>query len=155
MRASSGDRWLLAAIAVPPAILTVASGVVLLAAAFGAEPLWRIDAVTMAEAAARRDGALVVQLIREGHSPNERLLVSPGILAEKAVVVLPLEAAVAADRSEVVEALLTHGAVYPGGPSGLRCLAVQAGADEVVGFLDRRFGTGTATAGCDSMTLPW
>jgi hypothetical protein len=138
-----------------PLLAFVATVAVLLLQFAGIEPLWRIDPVTMSEAAALRDGATVIRLIRDGGDPNAPAAVRAEIVAQKPLLLTPLEAAIRERREEVVEILLEHGAMHPRGADALRCLAAAVGADGVAALLDQRYGTEPSTIDCRTVPIPW
>jgi hypothetical protein len=150
----SAVPWCLLAAGLP-LLLAIVSAAVLVMAAAGYEPLWEPPAVTMSEAAALRDAATALQLIRAGHNPNDRYPVRAGIIRSHEVVLTPLEAAVAARREEVVQALLAHRAKHPGGIEALRCLAAASGALTVVAYLDGAFGAPASEPACGRVEVPW
>jgi hypothetical protein len=73
----------------------------------GLHPLWRAEPLNMSEAAAYRDAARVLELIRAGEDPDARRPVHRGPVFSRDVMLTPLEAAVAAGRAEVVEVWLS------------------------------------------------
>jgi hypothetical protein len=73
--------------------------------------LWPPDQVTLAEAIATRNNAEALRLITLGANPNERSRVRDGLLTNGYdVVVLPVEAAVGAQRADSLRMLLANGA---------------------------------------------
>lgn len=85
--------------------------------------LWPPDSVTLAEAVATRNNAEALRLIGLGANPNERGHVREGILTYGYdVTMLPVEAAVGAQREDSFRLLLEHGAIIdPGLARTLRC----------------------------------
>jgi hypothetical protein len=156
-RASSAptEKRLAAALALPGTLLIVATAVMLLGLPFGIDPLWRVEPLTLAEAAALRDNGEVVRLIQAGEDPNAPGTVRAELLRNDAQVVTPLEAAVGIDRPDMVETLLENGAVLDAMTwTRLMCFAISIEADEAIEFLDQRRPTGASTA-CDHVRTPW
>jgi hypothetical protein len=98
-----------AAVAFPGALLAAASLGMLMMAVVDVHPMWKTESLNMSEAAALRDAATVFQLVRAGESPSERRHIRAGLLFERSVSLTPLEAAIAAGRSEIVGLLLEVG----------------------------------------------
>jgi hypothetical protein len=74
--------------------------------------LWPPDQVTLAEAIATRNNAEALRLITLGANPNQPSRVRDGLLTNGYdVVVLPVEAAVGAQRADSLRMLLANGAV--------------------------------------------
>ncbi|HEY6361640.1 MAG TPA: hypothetical protein VIX63_11080, partial [Vicinamibacterales bacterium] len=96
----------LLAIAIPGGALALASLVLLVAAAVHQGPLWSDRPINVSEAAAMRDRATMIRLIDEGSDPTKAYPVPPGIVSARLRYLTPLEAAIAARRSEVVDLLL-------------------------------------------------
>ena len=73
--------------------------------------LWPPDEVTLSEAVATRNNAEALRLIRGGANPNEPSRVRAGLLtSDHDVAVTPVEAAVGAQRADVLRMLLANGA---------------------------------------------
>ena len=97
-------------IAAPCLALTTVSGWWSVALA-GGRGLWPPDEVTLSEAVATRNNAEALRLIEKGADPNRAGHVRDGLLTNGyEVVVLPLEAAVAAQRADSLRMLLATGA---------------------------------------------
>ena len=97
-----------------PAVLLAAATVAWLAmAAFGAHPFWPSESMTLSEAAALRDGGEVARLLAAGVDPNGRYSIRGGFLYSDPVMLTPVEAALAADRPEIVAILVHAGATPP------------------------------------------
>lgn len=92
--------------ALPPVLLAAASAAMLLLALADRHPFWPRHELNASEAAALRDPATLILLIRRGEDPMAAYPVRAGDLEADDVTVTPLEAAVRARRPEVVEALL-------------------------------------------------
>ena len=110
-------------IAAPCIVLTVTNAwwTVGLAAGGG---LWPSDDVTLAEAVATRNNAEALRLLHQGADPNRPGRVRDGLLTNGyAIEVLPVEAAVAAQRTDTLRMLLANGATIDGRELRLlRCL---------------------------------
>ena len=144
-----------AALAVPGTLLILATAGMLLGLPFGFDPLWRVESLTLAEAAALRDNGEVVRLIQGGEDPNKPGTVRAELLRNDAQVVTPLEAAVGIDRPDMVETLLENGAVLDAATwTHLMCFAASIEADEAIGFLEQRRPPDASTA-CEHVRTPW
>jgi hypothetical protein len=89
------------------------------------------EPATVSEALALGDAATAVALIRAGQDPNERAVVSKGLIdSHQPVRVTSLQAAVLARRPEFIALMLRHGARLDESPR-LACLisAVGIGKD--------------------------
>jgi hypothetical protein len=82
-------------------------------AAIDAHPFWRVEPLNLSEAAALRDGGEVARLIAAGHDPNQAYPIRAGLLLSSGVTLTPVEAAVVADRPEIVQLLVDGGARPP------------------------------------------
>ena len=145
----------LVALALPGTLLILATAMMLFGLPFGIDPLWRVEPLTLAEAAALRDNGEVVRLIQSGHDPNKPGTVRAELLRNDAQVVTPLEAAVGIDRPDMVETLLENGATLDAATwTHLMCFAASIEADESIEFLEPRRPAGASTA-CDHVRTPW
>ena len=145
----------LAALALPGAALILATAVMLAGLMFGVDPLWRVEPLTLAEAAALRDNGEVVRLIEAGEDPNAPGTVRAEFLRNDALTITPLEAAVGSDRVDIMEVLLEHGArLDPATWNGLMCFATAIEADESRALLEQRRPEGAPLA-CDHVQTPW
>ena len=127
----------------------------LLGLPFGIDPLWRVEPLTLSEAAALRDNGEVVRLIDAGEDPNKAGAVRAELLRNDALVVTPLEAAVGIDRPDIIEVLLDNGAVLDAMTwTHLMCFATSIEADEAIDFLEPRRPVGATTA-CEHVQTPW
>jgi hypothetical protein len=133
-------------------VLAAASLVALTLTAVDRHPIWPHQSLSLAEAAGVRDEAEVTRLVEDGADPNARYPVRPGVVFDVAMRLTPLEAAVAARDPEMVDRLLTLGAVMDATLWGyLRCIA----DDRRVGpMLDSRRPEGSV-ANCDGIVAPW
>jgi hypothetical protein len=105
-------NWPAVLVLLPAVTLVACAAVLVLAAGAGKYPFfWERRAFTMAEAAALRDRAAVLRLIRAGEDPFQAQRVPAGVLSGRELRLTPLQAAVLARRAEVVDLLLwaTHG----------------------------------------------
>ena len=149
------SRAPLAALALPGTALILATAVMLVGLPFGADPLWRVEPLTLAEAAALRDNGEVVRLIDAGEDPNAAGTVRAEFLRDDALTITPLEAAVGSDRVDIMEVLLEHGArLDPATWNRLMCFATAIEADESRAFLEQRRPEGAPLA-CDHVQTPW
>ena len=122
---------------------------------FGLDPLWRVEPLTLAEAAALRDNGEVVRLIDAGEDPNGAGTVRAELLHNDPLTVTPLEAAVGSDRVDMMEVLLDHGAVLDAATwTRLMCFATAIEADESRALLEQRRPDGASLA-CDHVQTPW
>jgi hypothetical protein len=138
-----------------PAFVAVAVSAIIVvsAAGGGSPPFWRGGPLTLSEAAALRDQGELVRLIEAGADPNAMYLLRPGVLAASSLT--PLEAAVGARRSEMVELLMLHGATMDApGWQRLHCFALATGAADVVGMLDR-YRPANSEASCEGISTPF
>jgi hypothetical protein len=144
------------AVAIPGAIVGVATWVAIALAAAGADPFWRVEPVNLSEAAALRDRATVVQLIASGEDPYTPREIRPDVLFNDAVTLTPVEAGIAAGRAEVVDVILFSARMPPDGPTWnrLRCLAQLQGDEDVEDVLDR-YRPESAVLECSGVTRPW
>jgi hypothetical protein len=145
----------LAAASLPAIVLGVLTAGAMLRAAGGHHPLWEPDAVNLSEAAALRDEATVVQLIRHGEDPAVRREVRADLVFNDRYELTAFEAAIAAGRAEIMDILLW--ASPPPGPdvwNRLRCLARLRGDHDVEDVLDR-YRPESGALSCDGITTPW
>jgi hypothetical protein len=130
--------------------------IVLLLALTGRHPLWPEVALTLSEAAALRDAAGVVRLVEDGHDPNERLPVRPGILKSYALVVSPLEAAVGARRVQMFSLLLGHGAkIDSSNRMVLKCFAMKERVVDIVDLISTSEDGAVEEVSCEEVRTPW
>jgi hypothetical protein len=99
------------AAAFPGLALAVLSALwLVMAGANAGHPFWRSVPVNVAEAAALRDAAEVARLVEAGADPNRTYSVRPGLVEGCEGQLTPVQAARLADRSEIVDLLMTLGA---------------------------------------------
>jgi hypothetical protein len=148
-----------AAVAWPGVILAAASFGVLTMAVAGGHPMWTSHHLNMSEAAALRDAAPGLQLVRAGESPRERRDIRPGFLFDRRVRLTPLEAAIVAGRSEIVDVLLGvgEGGTWPDWVHA-RCLAASVQDPATERLLDAHKPTdaprGTGDLDCSNEVRP-
>jgi hypothetical protein len=146
---------MVAALAVPGTLLILATAVMLLGLPFGIDPLWRVEPLTLAEAAALRDNGEVVRLIHAGGNPNAPATVRAEFLRNDPLTITPLEAAVGSDRPDMIEVLLENGASLDAATwTQLMCFATAIEADEAMDLLARR-RPGDASPTCEHVQTPW
>ena len=130
-----------ALVALPP--LTVATGAIVLTllGAIGRNPFWAATDFTMAEAAALRDQASVAALARAGDDPRARMRVRAGMVENRTdVMMTPAEAAVRADRTEILDVLFASGLhLDRHDGEALLCLARYWDSEESIPYLAARF----------------
>jgi hypothetical protein len=143
------------ALALPGTVLILATALMLAGLPFGVDPLWRVEPLTLAEAAALRDNGEVVRLIQGGEDPNNAGTVRAELLRNDPLTVTPLEAAVGIDRPDMIEVLLEHGAVMDAATwTKLMCFATAIEADEARAVLEQRRPPGASLV-CDHVQTPW
>jgi hypothetical protein len=126
--------------AVPPVLVAAAAVLLVVLGAFGRNPFWAPDDLTMAEAAALRDQAAVAVLARAGVDPSARMRVRAGILGNADLELTPAEAAVMADRTEILDVLLANGLrLDPETGGALLCRARASDSEETLRYLEERF----------------
>ena len=143
-------------VALPGVIVAIVTAVMMLMAAAGSHPLWRVDPVNLSEAAALRDRATVVQLIAQGEDPYARREVRADLAFNDRFELTPLEAGIATHRAEIVDMILfaARTPLDAATWSRLRCLAELEGDKDVNATLER-YRPESATQLCDGVTKPW
>ena len=127
----------------------------LLRALVGTHPYWRVEPVNLSEAAALRDQATVVELIRRGEDPYRQREVRADLLFNDRTELTAFEAAIASGRAEVVEVMLWSARQpAPGEWNRLRCLSQLQETDDIDEVLDR-FKPQSAVLECSGVTRPW
>jgi hypothetical protein len=114
-------------VSLPGAILAIVTAVMMLMAAGGSHPLWRVEPVNLSEAAALRDRATIVQLIARGEDPYARREVRANLAFNDRFELTPLEAGIATHRAEIVDMIL-FSARHAGRCGGVDPPAVPGGA---------------------------
>ena len=142
-------------VALPGAVLLVATAIMLAGLPFGWDPLWAVEPLTLSEAAALRDNGEVVRLIQSGSDVNAKSIVRADVFSSQTLTMTPLEAAVAAERADMVELLFEQGArPDPQQWTRLMCLAASVEADDVRGLLESQRPDG-ASESCDGVAIGW
>ena len=146
---------LVVATAAPAALLGVMTAGMLLRTVFGAHPLWHAEPVNLSEAAALRDQATVIRLIRGGEDPYQPREVRADLLFNDRAELTAPEAAIAAGRAEVMEVILFSAArPVPTEWNRLRCLSKLQETEDIDEVLDR-YKPESAVLECDGVTRPW
>ncbi len=129
----SRETTLGVAVALPGLLLAAATLVVMT----GGVRLFELEPpVTLAEAAALRDHADVVRLVRQGADPNATFAVRPAVLGSRTGSMTPLEAAVSARHLETARLLLDLGAaVRDDNFERLYCLASRSRIDALIALV--------------------
>ncbi len=96
-------------VSAPVLLLAAVFAAMLTLAARGHHPLWRAEALNLSEAAALRDRGEVARLLAAGDDPRAARPVRAGFLYQQPVTLTPTEAAVLADRPEILQLLLDYG----------------------------------------------
>lgn len=101
-----------AAVFLPAPVLALAAGwlALLVAGSTGTHPIWHVRPRSIAEAAVFRDGGAIVRRVRAGENPNTASEVRGGFISRRPVTITPIDAAVRAQRAEVVQLLFDVGA---------------------------------------------
>ena len=148
MPTASSDRLRpsLILVALPPVAVAAGAVVLVLLGALGLNPFWSTTDLTMAEAAALRDQASVAAMARSGVDPSARMRVRPGMLDNRVELrMTPAEAAVRADRTEILDVLFANGLVLDDHVAlGLVCRARQWDSEEALPYLTMRFPAAAA-----------
>ena len=115
--------------------------------------LWPSDEVTLAEAVATRNSAEALRLIQRGADVNRPGRVRDGLLTNGYDIdILPVEAAVAAQRADVLRMLLASGATVDDDELRiLRCLEDSRHDAGIREILDAR---SSGHADCAGVALP-
>jgi hypothetical protein len=134
---AGAERWLVLALGLPGVLL--ACGIVVLAglSAAGLVPFARDQQLTLAEAAALRDRAEIVRLIRRGGDPRALARVRAGIIGNGELTLTPMEAAIMKRRTEVMSVLVDVGAgIRPDEFAHYWCLAKKRHDPRVVAAVE-------------------
>jgi ankyrin repeat protein len=128
---------LLGVVVAVPGLLLAAVAVMVLAVGFRAfEP---DPVLTLPEAAALRDNADVVLLVRQGADPNAPAAVRRAVLRSRTGVMTPLEAALTARHVETAGLLMDLGAsVRDDNFERLFCLATRSRIDDLITLITAR-----------------
>jgi hypothetical protein len=153
--ASASARWLAAALYAPGAVLIAGTAALLLGLPFGIDPVWRVEPLTLPEAAALYDNGEAVRLIQLGADPNAPGRVRARFLHDNPQTLTPLEAAAGARRSDMIQLLLEHGAVIDAPVwTRLHCIARDVESEEVEEYLAPKRPDG-ASDDCSGIQTPW
>src|SRR5688572_5156667 len=99
--------WPTLCLGAPAVIMTCLLAGMMGLAVIGEHPLWPATPLNMSEAAALRDSATVLQLLRQGERVDRPWRIPAGVLLDHEVTLTPLDAAVIARRPEIVQVLLS------------------------------------------------
>jgi hypothetical protein len=162
-RGASGPLTAILALAIagPPLVLFAGTVVMLALAASGRHPLWRVEPVTIAEAAALKDAGTVRELVERGadasHPARVRAHIVERVVGGRGgdVEWTAFEAAIAGRRGEIVAMLLALGA-RPDERERRRlgCLARNVGAPDIARIFEP-LGTGAESDDCAGVPVPW
>lgn len=142
-RGALGTRVAIVLVAAPPVLLAAACLAFTVLGQFGRNPFWPLATVTVSEAAALRDRAAVAAFADAGVDLSARYAVRPELLDAldaSAEQVTPVEAAILADRAEILSVLFRAGVAAP--PDAVRewvCLARERRRGDALNFLVERF----------------
>ncbi len=149
------NRLLLLAAALPAVLVGLVSVAQIGLSLFAANPVWAIQPVTMAEAAALRDPATVMRRIQQGVDPHTAQAVRGGIVSNDPVTLTPLDAAIAARRGEVIELLVWAAPPRDAGEwVEALCLAAALGDAGITEIL-ARLKPASVEPDCAGFTRPW
>jgi hypothetical protein len=145
------------AVGLPGVVLALGTAVMMLGAINDSPPWWRVDPVNMSEAAALRDQATVVAMMANGEDPYVRREIRADLVFNNRVELTPIEAGIAAHRSEIVDIILFSARTPPDGTAWayLRCLAQLEGDEDVTEVVDRYRPQSATTPACDDVRRPW
>ncbi len=143
------------AVIAPGVVLTIISLAFVGTGLAGRNPLFRSPVVNMSEAAALRDRATVASLIEHGDDPYEARPIAAGRFFRWAVTLTPLEAAIAANRPEVIDLLLWRmDGADPATRDHASCLARRVGDRDVIRVIES-YRDGAAEPDCTGTVVPW
>jgi hypothetical protein len=149
------NRLPLLAAALPAVLVGLVSVAQVGLSLFAANPVWAVQPVTMAEAAALRDPGTVMRRIRQGADSHTAQAVREGIVSNEPVMLTPLDAAIAARRGEVIELLVWAAPPRHGGEwVQALCLAAALG-DEGISEILARLKPPSVEPDCAGFTRPW
>lgn len=113
------------AIAAAPIAAAVVGVTLAVMGVAGAHPFWSYPPITLPEAVALRHGGVILTELRRGADPHEPMPVDRQILGSETGALSAWEAAVMADRSEVIELFAREGVpLAPDAAERLVCLAI-------------------------------
>jgi hypothetical protein len=105
------DRTVRVLVSAPVVLLAIAFAVTLMLSVTGDHPVWRTEPLNLSEAAALRDRGEVARLLAAGADARASMPVRGGFLYQDQTTLTPAEAAVLADRPEILQLLLDYGLV--------------------------------------------
>jgi ABC-type uncharacterized transport system auxiliary subunit len=143
------------ALAFPGVIVALGSLGLGLMTVAGVNPFWSEPVVNISEAAALRDSATVLRLIRRGEDFAAPHSVRAGVLFDRAITLTPVEAAVAARRAEVVEALLSSQRLEAAAWQRAFCVAAAVPDEDIRAVVNAHRPDGAADADCAGYRRPW
>jgi hypothetical protein len=108
------NRTVRVLVSAPVVLLAIAFALTLTLSVNGANPIWRTEPLNLAEAAALRDRGEVARLLAAGADARASRPVRGGFLYKDQTTLTPAEAAVLADRPEILQLLLDYGLVLDG-----------------------------------------
>ncbi|MCX6553059.1 MAG: hypothetical protein NTY02_19000 [Acidobacteria bacterium] len=110
----------------------------------------------MSEAASLHDAARVSRLIRERHNPNVRWPVRPGIVDDRGLDLLPIDAAVGSRRLEIVRLLMAQGVrLDDDARHRLICIAKLNGSGDIVAFFQAGGPQPPGEPRCEGVVALW
>jgi hypothetical protein len=110
--------------------------------------------LTISEAAALRDRAELIRLIRAGVDVAARARVRSGIIRDREYMLTPLEAATATQRDEIVRLLVSEGAPLDESSfPTVYCIAASSGFETIVELL-RKVAPDREPPQCENVQLP-
>jgi hypothetical protein len=109
------SRTVPALVSAPVVLLAITFAVTLSLSMSGDNPLWRTEPLNLSEAAALRDRGEVARLLAAGADTHAPMPVRGGFLYQSQTTLTPADAAVLADRPEILQLLLDYGLVLDAG----------------------------------------
>jgi hypothetical protein len=143
------------ALAIPGMVVALGSAGLGLMTLAGVNPFWSEQPVNISEAAALRDSATVLRLIQRGEDLAAAHRVRAGVLFDRAVTLTPVEAAVAARRSEVVDAILSSRRLEATDWQRAFCVAAAAPDEDIREVVSAHRPADATDADCADYTRPW
>ncbi|HEV8396023.1 MAG TPA: hypothetical protein VGQ37_17205 [Vicinamibacterales bacterium] len=143
------------ALAIPGMVVALGSAGLGLMTLAGVNPFWSEQPVNISEAAALRDSATVLRLIQRGEDLAPAHRVRAGVLFDRAVTLTPVEAAVAARRAEVVDAILSSRRLEATDWQRAFCVAAAAPDEDIREVVNAHRPADATDADCAGYTRPW
>jgi len=128
------DRTVRVLVSAPVVLLATAFVVTLMLSVSGDNPVWRTEPLNLSEAAALRDRGEVARLLAAGTDARASMPVRGGFLYKDQTTLTPAEAAVLADRPEILQLLLDYGLVLE--PEDWNRVWCAAPSDEIRELLE-------------------